>query len=329
LDQLLRALPDSAVPLAVHSTLQQEDGASPDRLHAMFWDRAGHGDYARRMYARQIVHSEYALDHLRRRRDVSRVLDTFRKAVALRPKRTLQGRYFELLIHKFVEKNHNLSTADARCRLRHIDEVVWSDESTWDGDLLRLERPNQYWIPRTRSLRSVDAALVHNETLCTFRITVNDTRAFTETAFRKDFSTVRARVPFTEALHYVLHPHDASFTLQSTIKSPGTQSQHQVAAPVDSFPIKFKLHAVDATSIETLARSMMALFHEIEGPKVLSDAERLVGGVVLDHDIASDLKRKRKALEQRALEEQRRREGERRQGRQARLRGREGPGNPG
>jgi hypothetical protein len=117
LDHLLRALPDSAVPLAVHSTLQQEDGAGLDRLRTMFWDRAGHGDYARRMYALQIVDSEYVLDRLRRRQDVCRVLDTFRKAVALRPNRKLQGRYFELLIHKFVEKNHNLSTADARCKL--------------------------------------------------------------------------------------------------------------------------------------------------------------------------------------------------------------------
>jgi hypothetical protein len=317
LDDLLKSLSDRAVQLALRSSLRQDDVASPDRLRTMFWGRSEQGDYKKRMCALQIVDSEYVLDHLRRRHDVGGILGAFKEAVTLSPNRTLQGCYFELLIHQFIEKSHNLSSTDAPSTLPPVNEVVWSNESTWDGDLLKLSRSNQYWIPRTQNFRNVDSALVNNGTLYSFQITIKSSHSFTESTFRKDFETVRERLQFSDAIHYFLHPHDTAFNFPDILKPPGTRSQHQGTSREASLPIKFKSLAVDVTSIETLTRSMMALFHGIGGSTLPSPRRRKrLLLQVLDEDIAQE-----------ALSRQLERETERQEGQNAHQAGHEGPRN--
>jgi hypothetical protein len=201
----------------------------------------------RRMVAYQVVDSKYVLNLLCRKLEVDKFLETY-KLMSGNKVRSSQGVFFELAIHQCVEKNKPPQVVEERA-FENVHAVCWSEGTAWKEDVKTFVRPNVYWIPNTSNFPAIDAAMVCNNTLYTFQMTIQATHEFKAEMFRGTFlKEVRANKAFKglndNVIVYFVVPADTKFDL------PTTQPTG----------ITFKIHHADMASVKTLTESMRALF---------------------------------------------------------------------
>lgn len=218
---------------------------SSDRLRTMFWKLADAENGAFRMSAIQVVDSAYVLTAFQQIVSPGKFFATY-KLVATGRNRALEGSFFELVIHKMVQPNSQLPAGNA-LKFPNVAKVCRPVGASWKEDLAALSESNMYWIPNTSNFRNIDSAIVHNNTLYAFQMTVMESHKFNCSTFKVDVKTLRSCEAFralnrTVVVVFVV-PMGVDFT-----------------PPTDDGSIEFRTHHVDMESLDTLRASLHALF---------------------------------------------------------------------
>jgi hypothetical protein len=203
----------------------------------------------RRMVAYQVVDSKYVLNLLCRKLDMDKFLETY-KFMSDNRVRSSQGVFFELAIHKCVEKNKPPQVNNEP--FDNVHDVCWSEGTSWVEDVKTFVRPNVYWIPNTANFPVIDAAIVCNRTLYAFQMTIQAMHGFDAKKFQKRFlDVVRAKEAFIglidNVIVYFVVPADTGFVPPTT-------------SPTG---ITFRTHHADMASVASPSESMRALFNSL------------------------------------------------------------------
>jgi hypothetical protein len=133
-----------------------------------------------RMDALQVVDSSYVLRRLCEKLD----LEPFFKAYKLSQNvkvESAQGLYFEKIVHQWFLKYSKRADSN-----HPIQEVCFSTGNT-DECVCQLSKPNMYWVPSVSNFPTIDSALVLNNTLFAFQITIQFSHGFDEKKFESSF----------------------------------------------------------------------------------------------------------------------------------------------
>jgi hypothetical protein len=218
---------------------------SSDRLRTMFWRLADAENGAFRMSAIQVVDSAYVLAAFQQNVSQGKFFATY-KVVATSTNRTLEGSFFELVIHKMIQSNSQLPAGNA-LKFPNVDKSCRSVGASWKEDLAALDEPNMYWIPNTSNFRNIDSAIVHNDILYAFQMTIKESHKFNCSTFMVDVKTLRKSAAFRAlsraVVVFFVVPLGVDFT-----------------PPRDEGSIEFRTHHVDMKSLDTLTESLHALF---------------------------------------------------------------------
>jgi hypothetical protein len=133
-----------------------------------------------RMDALQVVDSLYVLRRLCEKLDMEPFFKAYKLSqnVKVEP---AQGLYFEKIVHQWFLKYSK--GADSN---RPIQEVCFSTGSKAEG-VRQLSKPYMYWVPSTSNFPTIDSALVLNNTLFAFQITIQVSHGFDEKKFESSF----------------------------------------------------------------------------------------------------------------------------------------------
>jgi hypothetical protein len=111
-------------------------------------------------------------------------MDPFYKAYKLAQNvkvESAQGLYFEKIVHQWFLKDSKRADSNSP-----IQEVCFSTGSKVEG-VQQLSKPNMYWVPSVSNFANIDLALVLNNTLFAFQITIQRSHKFKPTTFQSSF----------------------------------------------------------------------------------------------------------------------------------------------
>jgi hypothetical protein len=94
---------------------------------------------------------------------------------------SMQGLYYEMVIHQWFSKTDN--------RPAGISRVCWS-EGSGVKCVQQLNETGMYWIPSVPNFANIDAAAVHEDTLHAFQYTIRNTHDFKKDTFTSFLSAV-------------------------------------------------------------------------------------------------------------------------------------------
>jgi hypothetical protein len=257
LERLVENLDTTAVHLAIGSTERNNDPKNPDRLRTMFERRGTGAVWHYRMQAYQVVDSPYLLKLLCRKIDMAKFMEGYLLVESLGQRSSL-GTFFELAIHQCVLKRSRPLTLNDP--LPNVESVRWSEPSI-EKELDSLDKPNCYWIPSRTQFPNIDSAMVHDETLYAFQMTIKKTHGFKADTFQSFVTKVRSKDPFKgkvndKVIVYFLHP-----KMDSVFRLPTNP-------PKD---IDYRTHEVNMTNVDTLEHSVRQLFAFETGKKSTLD----------------------------------------------------------
>jgi hypothetical protein len=95
--------------------------------------------------------------------------------------KSAQGLYFEKIVHQWFLKDSKRADSNSP-----IQEVCFSTGTKVEG-VCQLSKPNMYWVPSVSNFENIDSALVLNNTLFAFQITIQNSHEFEQTTFQSSF----------------------------------------------------------------------------------------------------------------------------------------------
>lgn len=254
----IKKLSSETIGLALTSTERSDDPKNPDRLRTMFEWREKGDEVSRkkRMMAYQMVDSRYALKKLCTMVEMGRFFSAYSLAKSSKLAAG-QGVFFEHVVHQWAEKNKESS------EIQTFKKVCWSS-GTNEQCIEELSSPNLYWIPSHQNFPTIDSALVHNNTLYAFQMTISETHKFEQATFEGNFvDKVRKIFTLDRVVVLFLHPDSTDFTLpvlpeaRVTRSGSGRDQDPPIEIRLDEYPVV-------TDSIDSIAESLKALFKGLE-----------------------------------------------------------------
>jgi hypothetical protein len=148
-----------------------------DRLLTMFRKVDPHVPVSLKlMRADQYVDSAFAMNRFAEDASIDVLAKGYRYSIGV-SNRSLQGLYYEMVIHQWFTKEA------IRC-LDGIGQVCWSKGNGAQG-VTELNQVGIYWIPSIPNFANIDAAVVLGNTLHALQYTVKDTHDFKNDSFEK------------------------------------------------------------------------------------------------------------------------------------------------
>jgi hypothetical protein len=244
LDDVTAVLKKSYIALAFPSTVRKFDYNIPDISWTMFCDKSIRG--TKRMHALQVVDSSYVLHRLCDCLDMEPFLKAYELSKRFKVEE-VQTLYFKCIIHQWFLKDSKRADSNSP-----IQEVCISTGSKLEG-MCQLSKPNRYWVPSVSNFANIDSALVLNNTLFAFQMTVQASHEFDETSFES--SLVK---PVKEAFQNQL---GGKGITQVVVVFVMTVPENEFTVPKSVS--HFLTHQVIPDSIDTISCSMYKLLEKL------------------------------------------------------------------
>jgi hypothetical protein len=244
LDTLVGRLTETSIDLAIQSTELNPNENIPDRLRTMFRDTSRTSKIL--MNALQVVDSSYVLNQLRERLGMEPFLKAYKLSEKLKVK-AAEGLYFENLIHQWVLKDSKRKDSKSP-----IKKFYFSTGTAVEG-VCQLSKPNMYWVPSVSNFANIDSALVLNNTLFAFQITIKASHKFKPKTFKSSFVK-----PVKEAFQNQL---GGKGITQVVVVFVVTVPENEFTVPKSI--TKFLTHQVITDTIETVSCSMCKLLEKL------------------------------------------------------------------
>ena len=263
LENQLKRLDKSKLKLVLEDSARE--GSGPDSLRTMFRSRSSKSTSNVTMIPVQFVDSPFVLNEIRSELDLESLLSGYIEAKNL-GLISSQAAYFEAIVHKWVKMYMPTPL---------VQKVCYSKGSLKKG-LSQLSQANKYWIPSVSNFPAIDAAMVVNNTLVGFQMTISKRKNTDElrTNFKsKALPLFRAKFPnLTQAVVYIVAPAGTSF------KCPDSDDAG------DGFVIKYETHEVDLIG-RGLTTTMQSLFERIQPGNKLGTHLQVLQQVLVDNSL--------------------------------------------
>jgi hypothetical protein len=178
LDGACDELNSSSITLAIQSTERNLADNIPDRLRTMFRNPTITNTKLMRVF--QVVDSSYVLNRLCEKLDMEPFFKAYKLSQNVKVE-SAQGLYFEKIVHQWFLKDSKRADSNSP-----IQEVCFSTGKTDEG-VCQLSKPNMYWVPSVSNFENIDSALVLNNTLFAFQVTIQHSHKFKQTTFQSSF----------------------------------------------------------------------------------------------------------------------------------------------
>jgi hypothetical protein len=246
LDIACNELNDSSIALAIQSTERKLADKIPDRLRTMFRDLTITNTEL--MNGLQVVDSSYVLSRLCEKLDMEPFFKAYKLSTNVKVE-SAQGLYFEKIVHQWFLKDSKRADSNSP-----IQEVCFSTGSKVEG-VRQLSKPNMYWVPSTSNFANIDSALVLNNTLFAFQMTIKHYHEFNETSFESSFVK-----PVKEAFQNQL---DGSGITQVVVVFVVTIPENRFMVPESITKFKSLTHQVITDNMDTVSCSMGELLEKL------------------------------------------------------------------
>jgi hypothetical protein len=248
LDIVTEVLKKSYIALAFPSTVRKFDFNIPDISWTMFRDKSIRA--TKRMHALQVVDSSYVLHRLCECLDMEPFLKAYELSKRFKVEE-VQSLYFKCIIHQWFLNDSKRADSSSP-----IQEVCFSTGTTVEG-MCQLSIPNMYWVPSVSNFANIDSALVLNNTLFAFQMTVQASHEFDETSFES--SLVK---PVKEAFQNQL---GGKGITQVVVVFIVPIPENELTLPKSSSHsiVEFLAHQVIPDSIDTISCSMYNLLEKL------------------------------------------------------------------
>ena len=194
---VIHALTKDVLVNILHSSKSTNEESIPNGLRTMFRrDNDSRSD--KLMIALQIVDSQYILEILIDKLDMDKFLSSYNEANVLNVS-AIQGYYFEFIIHKYF--------TGKKCR---GISVCFAAGSSIIEDVKMFKETNMYWIPGIKNFPVIDSAVVIDNVLHAFQMTVSlNHKKFDKAKFKKTLLVpVMKMQEVSKVIIYLVTPND-------------------------------------------------------------------------------------------------------------------------
>jgi hypothetical protein len=214
-----------------------------------------------------VVDSRFKLFDLANRVDVDKWVSAY-DLVKSACHRNIQVGFFAMAFHKWIQTNGTVDTK----KTSPIYSVCMSEGKAAEG-VGMLTKRNMYWIPSTENYSNIDSAIVIDNNLHVFQMTIKTNHKFNPTTFIANFALpVWEMLPFNAVFIHIVTPLDietafdykdfteklsSDFSLMETVPC---EENDIVYFDVELEPLS---QIVDMTSVDTLGTSMTLLLETL------------------------------------------------------------------
>jgi hypothetical protein len=242
-----------------------------------------------------VVDSRFKLTDLANRVDVDKWVSAY-DLVKSACHRNIQVGFFTMALHKWIQTNGTVETK----KTSPIHSVCMSEGKATEGIGTLTER-NMYWVPSIDNFSNIDSAIVIDNNLHVFQMTIQREHDFNPATFIENFALpVWEMLRFNAVFIHIVTPLDnkvafdyKDFTEKQLVKKFAlTDTEPPEEHDRNYFDIDFEpLSAtVDMTSVDTLGRSMTFLLETLNenrtvGPKHANITDRVKRWLLVQAEI--------------------------------------------